>query len=145
MTGSQVAVLEHTRQQTRLWLDRLVDEHHFRDRQQAYSAMRAALHALRDRLTPEQAAHLGAQLPTLVRGIYYEGWHLAGTPTRERQTDDFAAHIARELPPRFPRDPLGVAEAVFTVVATEIDAGEVAEIARALPAPIRELWPTATA
>jgi hypothetical protein len=28
--------------------------------------------------------HLGAQLPLLVRGIYYEGWHMAGKPTRER-------------------------------------------------------------
>jgi uncharacterized protein (DUF2267 family) len=32
------------------------------------------LHVLRDRLTPEQAVHLGAQLPILVRGVYYEGW-----------------------------------------------------------------------
>jgi uncharacterized protein (DUF2267 family) len=32
------------------------------------------LHALRDRLPPEIAVHLSAQLPMLVRGIYYEGW-----------------------------------------------------------------------
>ncbi len=141
MSDTQVSVLDHTVQQTNLWLKRLVDDHHFRDRPQAYAALRAVLHALRDRLTPEQAVHLGAQFPTLVRGIYYEGWHIAGTPTKERNLDDFAAHIARELPPQFPRDAPSTAKAVFAVLGAEIDPGEMAKVGNALPEPIRQLWP----
>ena len=47
------------------------------DRRSAYRALRSVLHVLRDRLTPEQAVHLGAQLPLLVRGIFYDGWRIA--------------------------------------------------------------------
>jgi len=37
----------------------------------------AVLHALRDRLQIGLAVHLGAQLPLLVRGLYYDQWHRA--------------------------------------------------------------------
>ena len=40
------------------------------DHRSAYRALRSVLHVLRNRLTPEQAVHLGAQLPLLVRGIF---------------------------------------------------------------------------
>ena len=43
-------------------------------RKQSYAALRAVLHRLRDRLSVDGAAHLGAQLPTLIRGVYYDGW-----------------------------------------------------------------------
>ncbi len=82
----------------------------------AYSALRAVLHALRDRLTAQQATHLGAQLPLLVRGIYYEGWHAAQKPTGDRQVDEFLTRVAAELPPMFPRDALGVTKAVFDLL-----------------------------
>uniref|UniRef100_UPI001C30EF88 DUF2267 domain-containing protein n=1 Tax=Bacillus sp. GbtcB10 TaxID=2824755 RepID=UPI001C30EF88 len=66
MSETQVAALDHTIQQTNLWLKRLVEEHHFADRHQAYNALRAVLRALRDQLTIEQSLHLSAQFPILV-------------------------------------------------------------------------------
>jgi uncharacterized protein (DUF2267 family) len=143
MSDTQVPALDHTVQQTNTWLKRLVDEHHFRDRHHAYCALRAALHKLRDRLTPEQAAHFGAQLPILVRGIYYEGWRLAGKPTDERQPNDFAEGIVAELPPQFPHDGLTVAKAVFDLLWKELDPGEIAKVIDSLPIPLRGLWPDA--
>ncbi|MEX0760014.1 MAG: DUF2267 domain-containing protein [Tistlia sp.] len=141
MTELQLPVLEHAVQQTNLWLKKLVEEHHFRDRHHAYSALRAVLHALRDRLTVEQAAHLAAQLPTLVRGIYYEGWHPAGTPAAYRQVQDFADRVAAQLPPTFPRDALTTTQAVFDLLTQELDAGEIAKVKATLPEPLRGLWP----
>jgi len=73
MNDTQVAALDHTIQETNTWLKKARGRDHLGDRPHAYNALRAVLHVLRDRLTPEQAVHLGAQLPTLVRGIYYEG------------------------------------------------------------------------
>ena len=61
---THVPVLDHTIQLTNVWLKRLGEEHHLGDRHNCYSALRAALHALRDRLTPEVAVHLGVQLPS---------------------------------------------------------------------------------
>lgn len=141
MTGAQLPVLEHAVQQINVWLKKLTEEHHFRDRHHAYSALRAVLHALRDRLTPEQAAHFGAQLPTVIRGIYYEGWHLAGTPTTDRQVQEFADRVAAQLPATFPRDAVGTTEAVFDLLAQELDAGEITKIKATLPEPLRGLWP----
>src|ERR1700745_3712013 len=79
--SDNLPVFDHTIQLTNLWLKKLIEEHHLRDRHQAYSALRAVLHALRDRLTPEQAVHFAAQLPIIVRGVYYEGWHLTAKPS----------------------------------------------------------------
>lgn len=143
MSDTQLPVLDHTVQQTNVWLKRLMSDHHFADRHAAYSALRAVLHALRDRLTPEQAVHLGAQLPILVRGIYYEGWRLPGRPDRARHVDEFLQHIARELPPNFPRDPGGVARAVLDLLWRELDPGETAKTIAELPLPLRGLWPAA--
>lgn len=141
MSDTQLPVLDHTIQQTNIWLKKLVEEHHFRSRHDAYSALRAVLHALRDRLTAEQAVHFAAQLPIMVRGIYYEGWHLTEKPGTGRHLDEFLARVAASLPPQFPRDTLGVTKAVFDVLWQELDPGETAKIIATLPIPLRSLWP----
>jgi uncharacterized protein (DUF2267 family) len=141
MNETQLPVLDHTVQLTNIWLKKLGEEHHLGDRQHSYSALRAVLHALRDRLTPQQAVHFGAQLPILVRGVYYEGWHFSDKPSNERQVEDFVAHVATELPPKFPRDAHGVTKAVFDLLWKELDPGETAKIIDALPVPLHSLWP----
>ena len=115
--------------------------HHLSDRHHAYNALRAVLHALRDRLTPEQAVHLGAQLPILVRGVYYDGWRLAAKPSDERQANEFAAKVGAQLPPQFPLDALSVTKAVFDLLWRELDPGETAKVVDSLPVPLRDLWP----
>ena len=51
--------------------------------------------------------------------------------------------VAAELPPMFPRDALGVAEAVFDLLWKELDPGETAKVIDTLPVPLRGLWPQA--
>lgn len=139
--NTQIPALDHTVQQTNLWLKRLESEHHFESRHDAYSALRAVLHGLRDRMTPEQAAHFAAQLPMLVRGLFYEGWHIGGAPEPMRHRDEFLERVAGELPPNFPRDPLSTTEAVFDLLWHQIDPGETAKIIDSLPVSLRGLWP----
>lgn len=71
MTGLEV--FDATTQKTNEWLDEIMFELALEERHTAYAALRGTLHALRDRLPLEETAHLGAQLPMLVRGFYYEG------------------------------------------------------------------------
>jgi uncharacterized protein (DUF2267 family) len=143
MSDTQVSALDHTVQLTNGWLKWLAEDGGLRDRPHAYSALRAVLHALRDRMTPEQAVHLGAQLPLLVRGVYYEGWRIAGKPGVERHLEDFLTKIAAELAPSLSVDPDTVARAVFALLWRELDPGEAAKVVDNLPMPLRVLWPEA--
>ena len=139
MSTSGVAALDHTVQETNVWLRSVAEQLHFEDRHHAYLALRAVLHALRDRLPPEVAVHLGAQLPILVRGIYYEGWHMAGKPTKDRSVEEFVDEVLKALPPRFPMDPLTVTRGVFEILWERLDPGEFAKLMDHLPASLRTL------
>ena len=88
---------DKTVQESNLWLKDVMERLDTTDRHHAYSTLRAVLHALRDRIGAESAAHLSAQLPMLLRGLFYQGWDPTGKPTKERHQADFLAHISREL------------------------------------------------
>jgi uncharacterized protein (DUF2267 family) len=104
-------------------------------------ALRATLHTLRDRLTVEEVAQLGAQLPMLIRGFYYEGWDPTGKPEKIRQREQFLAQIGKQLRGDDSVDPEQVARAVFTVLAKRVSEGEIEDVKQVLPAEIRDLWP----
>jgi uncharacterized protein (DUF2267 family) len=144
MSITGLDVFDSTLHQTNVWLKAIMGRLGTNDRHRAYLAIRTTLQALRDRLQPEVAVHLGAQLPLLVRGLYYEDWHMAGTPTRERHKEEFLAPIAEA----FWRDPEADAEqvvrAVFAVLAEQIDPGEVRKVMSVLPRDLRDLWPQPT-
>jgi uncharacterized protein (DUF2267 family) len=65
-------------------------------RTQSYTALRASLHALRDRLIVDEAAQLAAQLPMLIRGIYYEGWDPSRVPIRMNR-EEFLLRVRQEF------------------------------------------------
>ena len=123
---------------TNVWLKDLMAHMGWRDRHRAYSALRAVLHALRDHLTVDEAVALGAQLPMLVRGFYYEGWKPADKPLKQRKQEAFVSQIAESL--RDDNSDL-IARAVFQVLTNHLSIGEVEGIRHCLPKEIRELWP----
>jgi uncharacterized protein (DUF2267 family) len=141
MSELHVAALDHTIEETNLWLKAVAEQLHIHDRHHAYSALRAVLHALRDRLPPEVAVHLGAQFPMLVRGIYYDGWHMAGKPTRDRTVQQFTSHVQAELPPQFSIDPLTVTKGVLEILWEKLDPGAFAKLQNHLPESVRSLRP----
>jgi uncharacterized protein (DUF2267 family) len=89
MSPSNVAAFDKTIEKTNVWLGELQAVLTWDDRERAYHALRAVLHALRDRLPPHEAVDLGAQLPMLVRGFYYDGWHPADKPLKYRDKRPF--------------------------------------------------------
>ena len=70
MPQSPIAAIETSVNKTYTWLKELREIGHFENESQAYTALQAALHSIRDRLTVDEAAHRGAQLPMVVRGFY---------------------------------------------------------------------------
>jgi uncharacterized protein (DUF2267 family) len=141
MSATGIAAFDSTVQTTNIWLNDLLDRLGWRDRPRAYQALRVVLHALRDRLSVEQAAALGAQLPMLVRGFYYEGWHPHGKPVKVRHKEEFLDHIAAEFREDFDADAEDVTRAVCQVVAKHVSGGEIAHVKSSLPAELRSLWP----
>jgi len=141
---SHVTALERALQTTYLWIDELDHELGWFDRQHGYVALRVVLHALRDRLPVNEAADLAAQLPLVVRGIYFEGWRPAATPEHVRELADFLAPIDAAL--RFERDTDAeeVARAVFQLLARRLSTGEIGDVVATLPAPIADLFPAET-
>lgn len=144
MAQTGLEVFDATIQQTNGWL-KLIAERlgptPGDDRHRAYTALRGVLHALRDRVTPDQAAHLGAQLPMLVRGIFYEGWRPSETPRKERHKEEFLAHVAEAFRKEPDVDSEAVATAVFAVMARQLDPGEVEKLVATLPDAVRQMWP----
>jgi uncharacterized protein (DUF2267 family) len=137
---STIAAFERTTQKTNAWLDELMAFHVGYDREKAYLALRATLHTLRDRLTPEEAAQLGAQLPMLIRGFYYEGWRPTGKPVKERHKEEFLGHIEEALDRYEFGRPEDIARSVFKVLAHHISEGEMEDVRQILPKEIRELF-----
>jgi uncharacterized protein (DUF2267 family) len=103
----------------------------------------ATLHAVRDRIGPDNAVHLGAQLPILMRGFYYEGWHPAGTPAKVRHKQDFLDYVSGEVFRGLGVDPEKAVRAVFEVMANRLDPGEIEKLIKLFPDELRSLWPAA--
>jgi len=64
------------------WISDIAAELGTDDLDLAYRICKAWLHTVRDRLPVVDAAHLGAQLPELLRGSYYDGWLPGHVPVR---------------------------------------------------------------
>lgn len=141
MTTTGLSIFDKTLQETNVWLKSLMDILYTDDRHAAYVILRATLHALRDRIGPENAVHLGAQLPMLLRGLFYEGWRMAGTPTREHNRQQFLDHVRIEMPPVLAQDAERAVRAVFAVMWERVEPGEIAKVIGLLPADLRDLWP----
>jgi uncharacterized protein (DUF2267 family) len=134
--------ISHAVQQMQEWLKELDVNGNFGDLHEAYAVLRAVLHQLRDRLTVEEAADLGAQLPLIVRGIYFEGWRPAHVPEKVRTRQKFLdGVIMKLLPHRIAPEP--AVRDVFALLARHCDPGEIADVIEQLPADLKELWPQA--
>ena len=134
------ALFQHSLQTTDRWLKEIMGELGWADRHKAYTALRATLHALRERLPVDECAQLSAQLPLVVRGVYWEGWNPSCTKP-EHGTFLKEVHAAFKHDPK--TDPEQVARAVFKALASEISAGEMEDVRSILPQPIRRLMPAA--
>jgi uncharacterized protein (DUF2267 family) len=140
MSSTGLAIFDTTVEKTNVWLGELQATNGWKDRQQAYTALRAVLHALRDRLPPEEVAELAAQLPMLIRGFFYEGWQPAHKPEKYRHKGEFMSRVTHEAPWLRGRDLELAVTSVFAMLSSRL--GREAEQARRLlPAELRELWP----
>src|SRR5215472_12463445 len=82
MSRTGVDSLDNSIDKTNVWLADVAAGFGTEDRRLAYRVTRTWLHTLRDRLPVPVAAHLAAQLPELLRGVFYDGWNPSKVPVR---------------------------------------------------------------
>lgn len=136
----ELEVIDTTVQKTHIWINEVAQEAGWDDKHKAYLALRAVLHTLRDRLSIEEAADLSAQLPMLVRGLFYEGWRPSDTPSRIRHADQFLAAVATAFPNTGDApEPDVMVKSVFRVIERNIEGGEVRHVIGVLPEELQRL------
>jgi len=141
MSALGLRVMDETVQLTNIWLNDLMERMEWDDKQRAYRLLRALLHATRDHLLPNEAVHLGAQLPMLIRGFYYEGWHPGNKPLKERSKKAFVGQIEQAFTTDPLSDPDKAVSTVFKFLYDRISDGEMDNVRHAMPKHIRELFP----
>jgi len=142
MSTAGLAVLDNTVQKTNAWINDLAVELGCEDKHRVFQGLRTTLYALRDRLTVEEAAHLGAQLPILLSGFYYENWKPARSPSKERHKEEFLAPIRsylQSIDPNVDVEPL--VRAVFKLLTQRVEAGEIEDVVHMMPSELKDLWP----
>ena len=144
MNREHVHAFDAALQEANLWLKALMDRLVTDDPRFAYAALRGVLHAMRDSLGTRDAAHLSAQLPMLIRGLFFEGWHPAAAPVQGHRDEGFLERVRKGLPQDERYDVENVTHAVFGLLWERLDRGEVVRIVQALPEELRDLWPAAT-
>jgi len=142
MTVKTITPFENTVHVSNEWLEQLGQDLGRDDAQQAYRILRAVMMALRDRLTVEEATDLAAQLPMLIRGMFYEGYNPSKTPTKERSREAFLNHVSQNLQEGVDGSPEDAARAVFRVLNRHVTAGELADVRKMLPEDVQSLWPS---
>jgi uncharacterized protein (DUF2267 family) len=139
MSASGLDVFDRTLETTHVWLNEICNDLG-PDKQLAWKVLSTVLHKLRDRLTVNLAAHLGAQLPLLIRGVYFDQFEPGKMPSEFRSRDEFVADVAKWLSDSRPVDPEKAIKSVFRVMSRHISEGQISKIRDALPKGLRQMW-----
>jgi uncharacterized protein (DUF2267 family) len=127
--------------ETEAWIDDFMRLLGWHDRDKVYAALVAALHAIRDCVPWDEAVQVGAYLPPLLRGMYYEGWHPTSRSLPLKGRGLFLERIHDALHQEPGTDPELVARAVFSVLAQRLPASELEDIKTVTPKALHAFWP----
>lgn len=140
MSALGLKIIDDSVQQANIWINAVNAATGWDNKQRAYRLLRTVLHVLRDHLGVDEAAQLAAQLPVMIRGIFFDGWNPSKTPLRLRSAEEFIERVQRD----FETDPLGDAEdaiaAVIGVLRAHVSAGEMEDVETAFTTDVRNLF-----
>lgn len=140
MTMTGLRAFDETIHATNTWLHELTSRMGWDDRRKGYRALRLSLHALRDRLPVAEAAQFAAQLPTLLRGVFYEGWRPAAERGGSHDVDEFLSGLRDGFSEDDEFDAEAVFREVISVIKMHISAGEMEDVRRAMPGSLHRLF-----
>lgn len=141
MATTGLDIFDRAVQKANLWLDDLSDEMGWDNRHRAFEAMGVVLRAFRDQLPVQEAVAFGAQLPLLIRGLYFQNWDVSHNPGQDLHLDEFMRRVLSEfVEHRTPAPVDSLVRAVVRVLAGRLTQGQLSSLRRALPPDLRVLW-----
>lgn len=108
-------------------------------REVAKRATAAVFHALRDRLTPDEADQVRAQLPLDLKEVWGEGEQADRRPLK-LDREQFYARVRAEATLGTTRDARWMTLAVFGALKEHLSPGEAEDVLAQLPKDLKELW-----
>ncbi|WP_296422892.1 DUF2267 domain-containing protein [Yoonia sp.] len=136
-----IHVFDRTVHEAHDWVNELTGRLDWTSERDALRLLRTVMCRVRDHLPVNEMAQFSAQLPIILRGMFYEGWQPKLTPVHERRAADFIDTIQQDvgdiLDYRGPAD----ITAVFKLINARISRGEVEDVRANLPAQLRDMWP----
>ncbi|ROT29639.1 DUF2267 domain-containing protein [Micromonospora sp. HM5-17] len=109
-------------------------------RNQSYAALRTVLHLLRDRLPVQESAHFAAQLPILVRGIYFDGWDPSVVPIKLNR-EEFLYEVRAGFPFDVEGGPATVVNTVLNALRRHVTEGEWDDVKSSMPKDLIKIMP----
>ncbi|KFE33887.1 DUF2267 domain-containing protein [Thioclava atlantica] len=139
MKTTGISSLDHAPQVVAEWLNDLEGRLGEENRSRTYMLLRATLHAVRDFLSTDESADLAAQLPVMLRGIYFEGFVPSRQPAHPRGKQAFLDRVNSVFHDDPLDDPEAAVSAVFDLLHDKISAGEYEQVAKAMRGSLRAL------
>lgn len=133
-------IFDKTVQKSQTWIEEIKKGLNTLDDNKAYLALRTVLHYLRNHLQLNEAIHLGAELPMLIRGLYFEGWDPHEKPKREKDKDEFLNYFRHYFMNESDTELERILNSVFKVLEQKVSKGEIQHVRDSLPTHIRSLW-----
>ena len=141
MSAQGLEVIDHAIQTTHEWVSELAGRLDWMSKRSALRLMRVTMHQIRDHLPVDELAQFSAQLPLLIRGMFFEGWVPSRTPSKERSAEAFIKTIEEQLGDTDDYRGREDITYVFLLLNAHMSKGEIEDVRGCLPSGIRDLWP----
>lgn len=136
-----IHVFERTNHEAHEWVNDLAGRTGWTNEREVLRLLRSVLGKVRDHLPLDEMAQFSAQLPLILRGMFFEGWQPKLTPIHERHAAEFVAAVEDKVGEVIAYRGVTDIKAVFNVINAHISRGEVEDVRACLPQDLRDLWP----
>jgi len=137
-----VTMFNDTTEKANIWIKSLQEKLHLPRKEDAYKLLKVVLHEIRDRLPVSEAAQLGAQLPLLIRGLYYEGFSPQTRPSADKSLKSLLQTVEQKMPRFYPKDSGEMVRGVLALISEHVSEGEIRDVKACCPEELRDFWPS---
>lgn len=131
----------NTTEKANIWINQLKDNLGLPNKEDAYKLLKIVLHELRDRLPVSEATQLGAQLPVLIRGLYYEGFSPQAHSMNDKSLKALLQAVENKMPRFYPKNPGELIRGVLVLLSEHVSEGEIHDVKACCSEELRAFWP----